>query len=236
MQNKELPEGFEKLFYSDGYRLGQSHPIKDELVQLNRGMTELYHHTDQLIGTFIQRCQAEGVAVDCRKGCAWCCHQAVFATTHEMVVLIQYLKKRFSPEVVADVLEKAIDKEEKFSALSPAETSRGRHACPLLLNESCMVYPVRPMACRIYLSSNVQSCIAKHHHPHDPKARPALFDFPLKAGRQMNEGFASTLREQGFAVEEHRIEHILIRLLTHPEAEKEWLTGLSLHEGFPFDE
>lgn len=236
MQTNELPKGFEQLFFSDGYRLGQNHPVRNDVTNLERGARELYHNADQLIDAFVQRCQAEGVPVDCRMGCSWCCHQAVFATTPEMMVLVKYLKKRFSPEVVADVLEKAKAKEEKFSTLSPAETPQGRHACPLLRKGSCMVYSLRPMACRIYLSSNVQSCIAKHHKPDDPKARPALFDFPLKAGRQLNEGFTSALREQGYSVEEHRIEHILLRLLTHPKTEKEWLTGISLHEGFPFDE
>ncbi len=236
MQNNELPKDFEQLFYSDGYRLGQSHPVKDDLSQLNRGITELYHNIDQLIDAFIQRCQAEGISVDCRMGCAWCCHQAVFATTPEMMVLVNYLRKRFSPEVVAGVVEKTKAKETNLSSLSPAETLKSRYACPLLLNGSCMIYSVRPMACRIYLSSNVQSCIIKHQNPDDAKVRPALFDFPLKAGRQMNEGFASALREQGFSVEEHRIEHILLGLLTQPEAEEKWLNGLPIHEGFPFEQ
>jgi Fe-S-cluster containining protein len=236
MEKSICPEGFGQVFFADGNQLGKDNPVKKEYSNLSAGVRQLYYNVDLLIDAFIQRCEAENIHVDCHMGCQWCCHQAVFASTHEMIVLADYLEKRFSPKVLDEVKEKARAKEQHMAVLSPAETLKTSFPCPLLRKGSCMVYPVRPMACRIYLSSNEKSCYAKFQRPDDPDILPALFDFTLKAGRQLNGGFASALRQEGLDIQEHRIEHILLKLLESPDAKNEWLQGATIHESFPFDE
>ena len=236
MNKNELPQDIEQLFFSDGHQLGSQQKIENDITRLQRTTRELYHNVDQLIDSFVQRCQADGVPADCHMGCSWCCHQAVFASTHEIILVAHYLKKHFSDEAIAEVKNRAEAKEAKLGPLSPSNTLKSRHACPLLQKGRCMIYPVRPMACRIYLSSSEPSCLNRHQNPYDPKARPALFDFILKAGQQMNVGFGSALKEQGLSVEEHRIEHILLLILNHPEKVNEWFQGGTLHKGFPFEE
>ncbi len=236
MKINELPKDLEQIFYSDGHQLGTRQKIDQDITLLQRGTRELYYNVDQLIDSFVQRCQADRIPVDCRMGCSWCCHQAVFASTHEIILMAQYLRKHYSREVVDEVRMRAEAKESQLGPLSPAAALKSRHACPLLLKGRCMVYPVRPMACRIYLSSSEESCLKRHQNPFDPKAIPALFDFTLKAGQQMNAGFGSALKEQGLSVEEHRIEHILLLLLKAPKKTDDWLKGGTLHQSFPFDE
>jgi Fe-S-cluster containining protein len=230
------PEGFEQIFFADGNNLGKAYPVKQDLSKLKIAQRQLYHNVDLLTDAFSQRCESENVPVACHMGCQWCCHQAVFATTNEMIVLVDYLEKRFSAKVIEEIKQKAEAKEEKFSKLSPKEALNTSHPCPFLRKGSCMVYPVRPLGCRIYLSSDEKSCHAKFLNPKDPKAVPALFDFTLKTGRQLNEGFAAALKEEGLSVEEHRIEHILIKLLESPDKKNEWLHGATIHDSFPFDE
>lgn len=236
MENKTRPEGFEQIFFADGNNLAKGHTVQQDISKLKIALRQLYHNVDLLIDAFIQRCESENVPVDCHMGCQWCCHQAVFASTHEMVVLADYLERRFSPETIAEIIEKAHVKDEQLSRLSPKEVLNTSHSCPLLRKGSCMVYPVRPMGCRIYLSSSEKSCQAKYKNPEDPKAIPQLFDFTLKAGRQLNEGFAASLREEGLEIREHRIEHILSKLLDSPDKKNEWLQGATIHDNFPFDE
>jgi Fe-S-cluster containining protein len=236
MNINERPKDLEQIFFSDGHQLGTQLKIEEDITKLQRSTRELYYNVDQLIDSFVQRCQVNGIPVDCRMGCSWCCHQAVFASTHEIILMTQYLKKHYSIEVVEEVRKRAEAKEAQLGSLSPAETLKSRHACPLLLKGRCMVYPLRPMACRIYLSSSEESCLKRHQNPYDTKAIPALFDFTLKAGQQMNEGFGSALKKQGLSVEEHRIEHILLFLLNEPQKADLWLKGDTLHQSFPFDE
>ncbi|MGQ1891432.1 YkgJ family cysteine cluster protein [Thermophagus sp. OGC60D27] len=233
---KPEPQNFEPIFFTDGNRLGKAHPIKNELSNLKAGLRELYHNIDLLIDAFSQRCESEKKPVHCHMGCHWCCNQAVFASTHEMIVLVDYLKKHYAKDRMEAVKEKAKEKEKRLSPLKPSEALKTSHPCPLLHKGRCMVYPVRPTACRIYLSSSKDSCIAKYERPKDPKAVPALFDFPLKAGRRLNQGFAQALREQGLIIEENRIEHILLKLLESPQKTNDWLEGAAIHDRFPFDE
>ncbi|MFW5889854.1 MAG: YkgJ family cysteine cluster protein, partial [Marinilabiliaceae bacterium] len=227
---------FEQVFFSDGQKLAKSNPVNKDLQRLKSSLRQLHYNTDLLIDAFVQRCANENIPVDCRIGCQWCCYQSVFASTHEIIAVVDYLEKQYPTEAIMQVKERAKEKEERLAQQSPANSLKQSHACPLLRKARCMIYPVRPMGCRIYLSASEKSCHTKYLHPGDGGNRPELFDFPLKAGRQLNEGFASALREEGLKIDEHRIEHILFKLLESPGKKNEWLQGATIHENFPFDE
>ena len=53
------------------------------------------------------------------------------------------------------------------------------------------------MACRIYLSSSVPSCKRDFEEPGGDRHKPELYEFPLNAGRMLNEGFVSCLKQLG---------------------------------------
>jgi len=236
MTKQHSPEDFEQVFFEDGKQLASAVPVKQEFENLLYALRQLYHNADTLIDAFVQRCESDGIPVDCHLGCQWCCHQSVFATTHEIIVVAAYLEKHFSKDVTDQIKERAKEKETRLSKLSPADSLKQSIPCPLLRKGICMVYPVRPMGCRIYLSASEKSCHAKYLRPDDADVVPELFNFTLKAGRQLNEGFASALREEGFSVEEQRIEHILLKLMESPGKKDEWLRGATIHKSFPFDE
>jgi hypothetical protein len=69
-----------------------------------------------------------------------------------------------------------------------------------------MAYPARPMACRIYLSMSVDSCRLYYEEPDKDENYARLFEFPLQAGRMMNEGFTHALKTAGRNSAEFRIE------------------------------
>jgi Fe-S-cluster containining protein len=236
MNTQKRPKGFEHVFFADGKQIALTHPINKDLSNLKIALRQLHHNTDLLVDAFTQRCERENVQVDCHMGCQWCCHQAVFASTYEIIVLNDYLERRFSKDVIQGVKERALKKDKNLNKLSASAALKTSYPCPLLRKGSCMAYPVRPMACRIYLSSNEKSCQRKYDNPKDSENAPTLFDFPLIAGRQLNEGFASDLRCQGLIIEEHRIEHILLILMESPDKKNEWLHGATIHDSFPFEE
>ena len=72
-----------------------------------------------------------------------------------------------------------------------------------------MAYKARPVACRIYLSSNLNSCLKFYNEPEDKNNYPALLNFPMRAGRLMNEGFKAALKAGGIVAKEFRIEEKL---------------------------
>lgn len=78
----------------------------------------------------------------CRKGCASCCFRPVLATLTEVAAIRKH--------VLGTPLESPL--RERFNGKSAA--------CPLLVNDECSVYPVRPLACRGLNSTNLDVCIA----------------------------------------------------------------------------
>ena len=196
-----------RIFYRDGYRLAHAY-LDQELApaNLSAAVSQLYRAVDELLESFVQRSASEGVAAACKEGCSWCCYQEVFAVTHELIYLHDHLMQKGNSETEGQVLERAREKARLTDGRAEEEQLRVRTACPFLEEGSCTVYEVRPMACRIYLSSSVGSCRTNHDHPENGNSFPELFEFPLNAGRMLNEGFVSYLKQRGLSSGERPIE------------------------------
>ena len=205
----------EQLFYNDGFRLGQeaAKQIKDEKAFF-KCIEEMHLAIDQLIGSLLAMAKKQGIAVDCKKGCAWCCHQAVYANSYEVHYLGAYIRGNLEPLEQNETLQRAINKNEQTSVLSDEDVLKFKSACPLLKDGACSAYQARPMACRIYLSMNVNSCLEFYKNPENNENYPALLDFPLSAGRMMNEGFIEALKASEIFVTEFRLEEGLKTFLT----------------------
>lgn len=109
---------------------------------------------------------ASGLDTACRKGCALCCTTNVTMTTLEgeaildhwstlgqapPVALLQQTARRprFQPVLTINHLAALCAAGQAFP-----EEAADPHAgpCPLLLNDACSVYAVRPLGCRVMLS------------------------------------------------------------------------------------
>ncbi|GET32861.1 hypothetical protein PbJCM13498_17240 [Prolixibacter bellariivorans] len=216
----------DKAFFADGYRLAASN-LDDKLAKnsLLMHLNTQYSVIDSLLDAFQHKVVASGARIDCRLGCSWCCHQQVLVMPAEMLLIVDFIEKNFDKETKGAILRRAVDKDENVKKLSPEKVLLAKIPCPLLRDGSCSVYQVRPMACRIYLSSNVDSCFQEFHHPEKPDIFPELFDFPLHAGRMLNGGLIHYLKEKGISIYENRLEKILRLLLTEPDKGTKWLMG-----------
>lgn len=199
-------ESFERAFYHDGYQLGLS-AIKND--DFSSDLSEMYEAIDKLNDRLFEFASKQGQNIACEKGCEWCCHQPVFALDYEIDYLNRYIARNFTPAQQQEIKKRARKKKEKLDQLEGETLLNVKYACPLLLNGACMAYPARPMACRIYLSTNLSSCLRFFHEPEDKNSYPALLDFPMRAGRIMNEGFKAALKTQGIITKEFRIEEKL---------------------------
>ena len=213
------------VFFHDGYRLASEY-LKDgtsrsALIQL---MSSVYESVDGLIDSFTKRCEREGLAVDCRKGCSFCCSQAVLASPHEVLAIHEFLRNSLSAGTER-IKMRAADKHSETKHMSAKEFLHFIHPCPFLEHGDCLVYPVRPMACRCYLSSDAGSCRDQYENPEDRKKIAALYDFPLKAGRSMNEGIRSALMEKGLVPSEWLLETFMAAVFEREGILASWLEG-----------
>jgi Fe-S-cluster containining protein len=195
------------VFFNDGYQLALSEISGEaDTGSIFRGLEKMNQAVDLLIDSLLNYAEKQGIRVACHKGCGWCCHQTVYANSYEMHYLAEYIKSNFTEEEQQKAMERAQQKNEKVKSLSDTEVLNYKSPCPLLVEGTCSAYKARPMACRIYLSTRLESCIEFFHHPENEKNYPALLDFPLMAGRMMNEGFIEALKEKEVMTAEFRLE------------------------------
>jgi Fe-S-cluster containining protein len=201
----------ENAFYSDGYKLGMNVAVseKDQQV-LFESVSEMYSEIDSFIESLFQFAEKQHKRIDCKKGCEWCCHQPVFALDFELEFLNDFIRRNFSKETQKEIRKRATNKNNKLGMLKETDLLNAKFPCPLLENGACMAYSARPMACRIYLSGDVKSCLNFYHHPENKNSIPALFNLPLRTGQMMNEGFKAGLKTAGIKTQEFRIEEKLI--------------------------
>ncbi len=203
-------KNIESAFYSDGYKLGMNVAVSDnERSVLFESVSEMYAAIDSLIESLSEFAEKQNQRIDCKKGCEWCCHQPVFALDYELEFLNDFIKRNFSSETQKEIKKRAKSKNDKLSKLTGNNLLNAKFPCPLLENGACMAYAARPMACRIYLSSEVKSCIKFYHHPESKTSYPALLNLTLRTGQMMNEGFKAALKTAGTKTLELRIEEKL---------------------------
>ncbi len=220
MDQKEI----RKIFYRDGFRLAMKH-LEEGLFpeRLKAAIAAMYKAMDGLLESFLDRVAEDGKPSDCKKGCALCCYQSVFAVTHEVLYLEESIRRNKSAEEAKRYLEKARAKSLLTLNKSPEELSRVRHACPFLEADICNVYQARPMACRIYLSSSVKSCKKEDLQQSRGSQKPELYEFPLQAGRMFNEGFVAYLKQRGLESSELLLEQSYASILTLDQNFTSWL-------------
>jgi Fe-S-cluster containining protein len=92
----------------------------------------------------------EKARIACRTGCAYCCAQPVAVTPMEVFALSALVRARKqTAAAVTATAEKVRDRSLEGSWVR----------CPLLEENSCSVYALRPLSCHSYVSFNVQDCI-----------------------------------------------------------------------------
>lgn len=200
----------EKAFYHDGYQLGMkiSGPSFSS-ERLFSALKEMYAAIDDTNRSLEEFARRKGQQIACKKGCQWCCHQPVFAMDYELDFLKNYIEQHFTPAQQAEIKARATKKNEAIGKLHDEALLNSKFPCPLLIDGTCTAYAARPVACRIYLSSDVASCLHFYQNPEDKTRYPALLDFPMRMGRMMNEGFRSALKAGGHIPKEFRIEERL---------------------------
>jgi Fe-S-cluster containining protein len=188
----------DESFFNDGYNLAKSF-IAGNLTKQNLFLAQkqLYKVIDEVIDGILTQAEKSGKKSHCRMGCSFCCNQIVLAMPYELFYLATHITNKFTSEQVLAIIQVAENKLNNTSSLSLEPLLRYKAPCPLLHPKGgfCRAYQARPMACRIYLSSDLQSCKDDLANPDDDSIFPQLFEMPLRLGRMLNEGFHAYLRQ-----------------------------------------
>ena len=204
---------YDNIFYQDGYQLARcildTRPGSEAIIEI---MESAYDSIDGLIDSFGNRCTREGLRMDCKKSCAWCCTQAVLVSTHEIMYLFAWMDKHLSSDQLTQIHQGAMERDRHTAQMDAREFLHFNLPCPFLCDTSCLVYPARPMACRIYLSADAESCKQQFDHPDKRDIMARLYEFPLRAGRLFNEGIRHALAQKGIVSSEWLMESFLCQV------------------------
>lgn len=145
--------------------------------------------------TFLQEFQP---ALACREGCDYCCYPPVAATIPEVANIVAYVLSQMPQEQQLSLQERVREVHEETSGMSGQERSHTNIACPYLEEGRCSVYPVRPLACRGFNSTDREVCEAVFANPANPPKVPTFVPI-LVCAQGMKEGLAAGLLRQGLA-------------------------------------
>ncbi len=124
----------------------------------------------------------------CKKGCSWCCSHKVGATVPEVIAIVEHL--RASPERLEIVRKRVAELAKNPLIFSESGKPRARIPCALLEEDgSCGSYEVRPIPCRSWLSTDVESC--KEHL--DEKAEPKMVLGAVRSGHYIHLGLVKVM-------------------------------------------
>jgi Fe-S-cluster containining protein len=178
---------------------------------------------DTFDGNLAMQCKGEA-ALDCSRGCAACCTLRVVATAPELLLIARFLRA-----VQPRLSERGIDlvgglraADANTRGLSEQRRVGLRQRCAFVANGVCVIYGVRPLACRGHASSDRRACadaaagrLTRVPHSNGHRRTRALVQNALQ----------SALRDAGLAWGLCELNHGLLIALDGDGAERDWLAG-----------
>ncbi|MDJ0927355.1 MAG: YkgJ family cysteine cluster protein [Gammaproteobacteria bacterium] len=97
----------------------------------------------------------------CQRGCAWCCHQLIVLTHWEDGrQILAAARGRLTPEEFGVFERRIRDQAQAITKMGHAAAEALQWTCPLLKDGECVVYDLRPVACRSVFSTDAATCQA----------------------------------------------------------------------------
>ena len=112
----------------------------------------------------------------CGPGCAWCCHLGVTVSIPELLVIFEELSAQTTAEGMTYFKTRVQEAVAAGNTLEDAFWYESRTSCPFLDNKNgCLIYPIRPFACRAHHSTDARLC----QQGYEERRRVMLPCFPL---------------------------------------------------------
>jgi Fe-S-cluster containining protein len=152
----------------------------------------------------------------CVEGCAWCCYQRVGAAVPEVVRIAAYLRQTLSPADLASLLD-------RLQAAPDRRRSGDRSPCALLVENRCSVYPVRPLTCRGFNSSDAGECEASVRGNGQPVK--TIYAPQMRLTTLVLDGLRAGAAQGGLWSETVELIAALRIAFAQPDAVERWLGG-----------
>jgi hypothetical protein len=166
--------------------------------------------------------QTEGQPpLDCGRGCATCCTLRVTATAPEVLWLAAFIRA-ITPGLMRHGIDLRAQVERAHAVtqgLGERERVASRQRCPFIARGVCVIYQVRPLACRGLASHDRRACARA--------AAGQADDIPYSAPHMRMRGLVqnamqSALRDAGLSWLVYELNEALLIALDTPDAAERW--------------
>jgi Fe-S-cluster containining protein len=134
------------------------------LEKSKRNITAVESLGPELIGPIEQELKATP-EVECREGCSYCCHLRIEAISFELVAIYLFIQRTKTRKQLEEIRQKIDSQYIHVRGLSIEEHFKKNIKCPLLDNDKCSIYPVRPFSCAGHHSCSVDNCKNSYNNP-----------------------------------------------------------------------
>lgn len=169
--------------------------------------------------------QCEGLpALDCHKGCATCCTLRVTATAPEVLMLARFIRA-LHPFLMTrgiDLPGQVSEADVRTQGLGERERVAARRPCPFVAQGVCVIYQVRPLACRGLASYDRRACAQAASGRVDaiPYSEPHM-----RVRSVVQNAMQSALRDAQLAWGSYELNQSLTMALQDESLSHRWLNG-----------
>jgi Fe-S-cluster containining protein len=166
-------------------------------------------------------------AIECGRGCAFCCHLRVTAMAPEIFLLANHIRREFKNDFDA-VLARIRAADKNARGLSGRDRAKQHFPCGLLVGNVCTVYSARPGPCRGVTSASVRACQAAFNGAAVAIPTPAVWSTLRNAEVQ---ALMAALTAAELPAESYELNEAVCVALDNPDAESRWLKGEDVFAG-----
>lgn len=218
--------------------IGRLDPLADPLAYFNcvhRDFLDLLaaaEHHDERVAAFAERAfetfawgvaghadNLEGVA--CHGGCASCCTIRVVATVPEILAIARTIRAS-PPTMEVELMRRIAAADSSTRLLDEVQRLEQGVACPFVDQGLCVIYPVRPLACRGHASFDAQACIdALSGH----SCEVPVSTLHMNVRSLVQNAMQSAMRDFGYAWGVYELNQALLIASSDTACETAWLEG-----------
>jgi len=158
----------------------------------------------------------------CGKGCGFCCHLKVIADAVEIFAMVDYVKTHLEQAQLDQIIQSARSNIEQARPLSFEQQATINQQCPLLVDNSCVIYPVRSIECRNYHSTDADNCRLSFQNPHDLDIISSNIPELWNTASASSKGFMAALHYHGYDDRVYDHNSAFIEALEDPDCKKRY--------------
>lgn len=162
------------------------------------------------------------IKLDCSEGCRFCCYIKVEAKAHEILLIADYIENNLDEKIKEQIIVKANNNKNFTMGYSFEEHLTKNIECPLLFENKCITYSVRPAICRIYHSMNLTKCMYSFKNPTDLTAQKPEHPFRMASGMKIRNSFENALHKTNYDLSCYDLSSGLFEALTKKSLIKKW--------------